>query len=98
MPDQRMNYGSMENMAKAFGQAHNQLNDTLTQTEKIAKMLENGAMKGVAGDLLRDAIRTRLAKRLKILSAKMSEMHDDIMGAVSKTRDGVTTAKSRFND
>ena len=94
--DVRMNYGSMENMAKAFHQSHDQLQETVGQMEKIAKMLEDGALLGVAGDALRDSVRSKLMKRLKILSAKMKEMEGDINGAVSATRDGVATAQSRF--
>jgi uncharacterized protein YukE len=96
MPDVRMNYSTMEDMAKAFGQAKQQMNDTITEMEKVAKTLEDGALLGVAGDAFRDAIRGKLNKRLKVISDKMNELEGDIKGAVSATRDGVSTAQSRF--
>jgi WXG100 family type VII secretion target len=96
MPDVRMNYGTMEDMAKTFGQTHQQMNDTITAMEKVAKSLEDGALLGVAGDAFREAIRTKLNKRIKVISDKMKEMEGDIKGAVSATRDGVSTAQSRF--
>lgn len=96
MPDVRMNYSTMEDMAKAFGKAQQQLDETNTEMEKIAKAMEDGALLGVAGDAFREAIRGKLIKRIKVVSAKMKELEGDIKGAVSATRDGVSTAQSRF--
>lgn len=96
MPDVRMNYSSMEAMQKAFHQAHSQIEDTMREMEKIAKTMEDGALLGMAGDTYREAIRTKLMKRLKVLADKMRELESDIHGAVIATRDGVSTAQSRF--
>ncbi len=96
MPDVRMNYGTMEEMAKAFSQAKQQLDDTATEMEKIAKAMEDGALLGTAGEAFRDGLRTKLMKRIKVFSDKMKELEGDIKGAVSATRDGVSTAQSRF--
>lgn len=96
MPDVRMDYGSMEQMQKAFAQAHQQMEQTIIEMEKIAKTMEDGTLLGLAGDAFRDAIRTKLNKRLKVIADKMKEMEGDIQGAVVATRDGVSTAQSRF--
>jgi len=96
MPDVKMNYGTMEDMAKAFNQANQQLNDANTAMEGVAKMLEDGALLGMAGDAFGDAIRTKLMKRIKVISDKMKELDGDIKGAVAATRDGVSNAQSRF--
>ena|ERR1051326_3817821 len=96
MPDVKMNYGSMEQMQKTFRQAHAQLDDTIREMEKVAKMMEDGALVGHAGDAFREAIRSKLNRRLKVLSEKMAELERDIHGAVVATRDGVSTAQSRF--
>src|SRR5512146_100003 len=96
MPDVRMNYGSMEEMAKAFSQAKQQMDETSAAMEKIAKAMEDGALLGTAGDAFRDAIRSKLIKRIKVIADKMKEMEGDIKGAVVATRDGVSTAQSRF--
>ncbi|MBI5348417.1 MAG: WXG100 family type VII secretion target [Chloroflexi bacterium] len=96
MPDVRMNYSSMEAMQKAFHHAHSQIEDTMREMEKIAKTMEDGAMLGMAGDTFREAIRTKLMKRMKVLAEKMRELEGDIHGAVIATRDGVSTAQSRF--
>lgn len=95
-PDVRMNYDSMEKMAKTFHQAHQQIETSMREMEKIAKVFEDGALLGTAGDEFRDAIRAKLIKRMKVIGEKLKELEGDITGAVSATRDGVTSAQSRF--
>jgi uncharacterized protein YukE len=85
----------MEKMAKTFNQAHQQIETSMREMEKIAKVFEDGALLGTAGDAFRDAIR-KLIKRMKVIGEKLKELEGDINGAVSATRDGVTTAQSRF--
>ena len=96
MPDVKMNYQSMDKMATTFHQAHEQITQSMGQMEKIAKTFEDGALLGTAGDAFRDAIRGKLIKRMKLIGDKLKELEVDIKGAVSATRDGVTTAQSRF--
>lgn len=96
MPDVRMNYNSMEQMAKAFHNAHRQVQDSMRQMEKLAKQMEDGALVGDSGDAFRDAIRSKLLRRMKVLAEKLQELEQDIHGAVEATRDGVSTAQSRF--
>jgi uncharacterized protein YukE len=96
MPDVKMNYSSMENMEKAFHQANQQVTDAISQMEKIAKSLEDGALLGSAGDAFKDAIRSKLIKRMKTIADNMHTLEGDINGALIATRDGVSTAQSRF--
>jgi len=96
MPDVRMNYSSMERMEKAFRQAAQTIEQTTRTAAEINKMMEGGALQGEAGDQFRAAINDKLNKRLKVLNDKMLELAQDIKGAVSATRDGVSTAQSRF--
>lgn len=96
MPDVRMNYESMENMEKAFHQANDQVTQSISEMEKVAKTLEDGALLGAAGDAFKDAIRSKLIPRMKIIADNMHTLEGDINGAIAATRDGVTTAQSRF--
>jgi len=96
MVDVKMNYGSMEKMQSAFKQAHTQLNESMTEMKKLAKMMEDGALVGDGGTAFMDAINRKLMKRMKALHEKMMQMEKDIQGAVQATRDGVSTAQSRF--
>src|SRR5258708_6755072 len=68
MPDVKMNYNSMEAMEKAFHQASQQVQESMTEMEKVAKTLEDGALLGSAGDAFRDAIRSKLEKRMKTIA------------------------------
>jgi len=96
MPDVKMNYSSMENMEKAFHQANQQVTDAISEMEKIAKSLEDGALLGSAGDAFKDAIRSKLIKRMKTIADNMHTLEGDINGALIATRDGVSTAQSRY--
>ena len=95
MPDVKMNYGSMEKMAKEFKAASQQLDESIKATWKIVKMVEDGALSGQGGDAFSEAIQL-LTSYEQILHHKMEELEQDIKGAVSATRDGVKTAQSRF--
>jgi uncharacterized protein YukE len=96
MVDVRMNYSSMEKMEKEFKGAAKQLDDSKREMQKVAKMMEDGSLQGVGGDAFRDAIQGKLIPVMKRLEEKMRELSGDINGAVVATRDGVSTAKSRF--
>ncbi len=96
MPDVKMNYGSMEKMAKEFEAANKQIQESMQAMKKISKMAEDGALNGLGGDAYKEAILQKLIPRMTKLAEKMAELSKDISGAVSATRDGVTTAQSRF--
>jgi WXG100 family type VII secretion target len=98
MADVRMNYGSMEQMAKSFHQAHEQLEQTIGEMDKVVKMMEGGALVGDGGQAFMEALNHKLKKRLQVLKEKMRELEGDVHGAVARTRDGVQTAKTRFQD
>lgn len=96
MADVRMNYGSMETMSKSFRQMQGQIDESMKVMQKIAQMMEGGALQGDGGDAFRGAIQEKLLPRMKRLEAKMTELAQDIQGAVQAKRDGVSTAQSRF--
>ena len=96
MVDVRMNYASMDKMQIAFGNAYQQIEDSVNEMKKLAKMMEDGALQGLGGDAFRNAILQKLIPRMKVLADKMQELDGDIHGAVRATRDGVKTAQSRF--
>jgi len=96
MVDVRMNYASMEKMEKEFHGAHEQVEASVREMKKLAKMMEDGALQGLGGDAFRNAILQKLIPRMKVLADKMQELDGDIHGAVRATRDGVKTAQSRF--
>jgi uncharacterized protein YukE len=94
--DVRMNYETMDKMAKAFSAAKQQLEETEKAVQRLGKNLEDGALQGEGGTAFKAAIDGPLMKALKKLDAKMGELSSDINGAISATRDGVKDAQSRF--
>lgn len=98
MPDVRMNYQSMERMAKEFNNAANQIKQSINQLKKISQMMEDGALKGAGGMAFQDAIQQQAIPKMQKLATKMTELQKDINGAVVATRDGVETARKRFID
>jgi uncharacterized protein YukE len=97
MPEKdKMNYSTMEEMGKAFGDAKTQIETTKSQMAKVAKSLDDGALQGAAGNALKEAINTKLMRHLNAISEKMEELQQDMKGAVEATRDGVKSAQSRF--
>jgi hypothetical protein len=93
-----MDYGQMEAMAAAYGQAAKDVNDVQTQMKNVAQKLGGGGLLGDAGEGFKDAIESVLMVKLILLEAKLNELQRDIKGAVAKTRDGVASAESRFHD
>jgi WXG100 family type VII secretion target len=73
-PDVRMNYDTMEKMAKAFSTAQNQIKTTADAMKKIAQMMDGGALQGEGGNAFRGAIEGKLLPRMKKLEAKMAEL------------------------
>ena len=96
MVDVKMKFSSMEKMEAEFKAAAKQIGDSMREMKKISKSMEEGALKGMGGDAFRDAIDSKLLPRMLMLEEKMIELSSDIDGAVRATREGESTAKSRF--
>lgn len=96
MPDQKMNYDAMEEMAAVFRASAQQLDETIMVMTGISANLEGGALLGEAGQALSDTIQQNLNKAVGRMRDKMTELEGDIKGAVAYMRDGVDTARSRF--
>jgi uncharacterized protein YukE len=94
--DVRMNYDSMAKMETTFKKANDQIQTSIGEMNKLAKTLEDGALLGLAGTAFSAAIKEKLVTRMRVLAEKMAELQKDINGAVVATRDGVSTAQSRF--
>jgi len=94
--DVKMKFSSMEKMEAEFKAAARQIGDSMTEMKKVAKTMEEGALQGMGGDAFRDAITQKLLPRMQKLESKMNELAKDINGAVVATREGESTAKSRF--
>jgi len=95
-PDVRMNYESMDKMARTFTVAATEVGTTMEDMKKIVQMMEGGALLGQGGESFRSAITDQLMPNLKILEKKLTEMSDDVTAAVRFTRDGVEDSRKKF--
>jgi len=96
MPDVQMDYDLMEEMAQAFRDGAQHLEDLIRGLQNIAGRLEDGALLGRGGDALAGAIRDKLNSRIAALQDKLEELNLDVYGALVDLRDGDTEAASRF--
>lgn len=97
MPEKdRMNYPEMEKMAKEFQRAQKQIEDSVRQVQKIAKMSEDGALNGMGGNAFQEAITKKLVPKMKNLGDKCGELTGDINNAVAASKGAISRARSRF--
>lgn len=98
MTDIKVKFESMERMKSEFDGAAQQLQTSMREMQKIAKMMDDGALLGMGGSAFRDAITQKLLPKMKMLEEKMTQMSGDIDGFVRFTRDGESKSKSKFLD
>ena len=79
----KMEYAEMEDMERVFKAGVEQLNEVYRSMQKIANVMESGALVGMAGDAMCESIRTGLCPAVKRLSDKYVELSGDIRGAMS---------------
>ena len=87
---------SMVEMSKAFEQAERQLDTTKGEAEKLAKMMEDGALQGKGGEIFAGAIRSKLNKKIDKLANKMHELHGDVDKALAAMREAEKKAQQQF--
>ena len=92
----KMDYGLMEDMARAFEQGASQLADTQKEVESIAATLEAGALLGMTGSTFSDALRDKMAPAIARLEEKFSELQADVLRAMGDMRDADRTSRSQF--
>lgn len=93
---EKMNHSSMDRMDKAFADAGKQMEETIKAMEAIQQMIENGALWGLGGDAFQDAMKSKLAPRLKLIDGKMKELHNDINKAQKENREAEEKSRKLF--
>ena len=95
MPDQKMVYDAVEEMAKACNEAANQLLETRQRVE-VMRVTIQGGMIGEAGNEMDDALGTKLAPAIQRIAQDFFNLQVDLLGAVAFMRGDVDSAESRF--
>lgn len=78
----KLNYPMAEEMIKAFKEAGEQIQDTIKEVLAIAQSLEDGALRGRAGEVFVDGLRNQFVPALGRLNGKFDELADDVAQAV----------------
>jgi uncharacterized protein YukE len=92
----RMEYAAMEQLIAAFRQAYATLQDVQGVEGKMAGLLEQGALLGVAGDHFVSAINGPLMKATGKLAEKMSEEASDCQKAMEIMKQHDQEAAGKF--
>ena len=77
----KMDYGLMDDMARAFDESARTLEGVQKQVSGIAQELQDGGLLGQAGEAFTDALSTRLAPAIARLQDKLTELRQDIVAA-----------------
>jgi hypothetical protein len=68
----------------------------MQEMNKIAQMLEEGALLGRGGQSFVEAIHTKLCPSLKKLSEKYTELERDVQAAIKFMKQADSESKSQF--
>jgi len=81
-----MDYEAMERMKAEFAKSSEELDRVRDEAMKIAMILEDGGLKGVAGDAFVDGIRGTLYRKISELLEKFEELAKDIQDNIDIMR------------
>lgn len=95
MPDVKMDYQQMEDMANAFKKAQSDVQNSMTAIKGSASKLAD-TFQGDGGSALQDAIAKILLKKMDQIAQKMGEVSQDLKTAEEATKQGITTSKSPY--
>ncbi len=95
MPDVKMDYQQMEDMANAFKKAQSDVQNSMTALKGAASKLAD-AFQGEGGTALQEAISKILLKKMDTIAQKMGEVSQDLKTAEEATKQGITTSKSPY--
>lgn len=95
MPDVKMNYQQMEQMARTCEKAARSLEDSYSQIDGVMGKLQE-AFQGMGGDAMQQAVKQTLAKKMNTMRDKMGEMSKDLAHAADCTKKGIKDSKAKY--
>lgn len=78
----KLNYPMAEEMVKAFNESAQQIQETVQEMLTISGMLEDGGLRGRAGQLFVEALRNQFVPALSRLNNKFDELSGDVQKAI----------------
>ena len=95
MPDVKMNYQQMEQMARTCEKAARSIEDSYSQIDGVMGKLAD-AFQGMGGDAMQQAVKNTLAKKMNLMRDKMAEMSKDLAKAADETKRGIKDSRSKY--
>jgi exonuclease VII small subunit len=95
--DVRMDYDQVEDLIQSYRVSVQQLTETIRAMQRIADMLDGGALVNQRGQEWSSMLRDRLNPRLNTAQDELEEVVHDLDFAVRELRDGDTDARGRFS-
>lgn len=83
----KLNYPMAKAMAKTFVDAAHQIQETSQEALSIAGILEDGGLRGRAGEVFVEALRNQLVPALGRLNNKFDELSADVQKAIKFMED-----------
>ena len=93
----KLNYEQAEAMAKTFKEGASQLQQTMQEMQKLAQMLQEGALLGRGGNEFVTAINSNLCPSIKRMGDKFTELERDVRAAISYMRQADAESKQQFS-
>ena len=95
MPDVKMDYQQMEEMANAFNKAQSDVQASMNAIKGQAGKLAE-SFQGEGGSAMQEAISKILLKKMDTIAQKMGEIAKDLKTAEEATKQGISTSKSPY--
>jgi WXG100 family type VII secretion target len=92
----KLNYEQAEEMAKTFKEGSAQLQQTMQEMQKLAQMLQEGALLGRGGTEFVSAINGNLCPSIKRMGDKFNELERDVRAAINFMRQADAESKQQF--
>lgn len=92
----KLNYELAEAMAKTFKEGAQQLQQTQQEMQKLAQMLQDGALLGRGGNEFVSAIQSNLCPSIGKLTNKFNELEGDVKAAIAAMRQADAESKQQF--
>lgn len=92
----RMNFQAMENMAKAFKDGSQELQEIEAKVKELAGVIEEGALGGKAGARLSEILSNELAHNVSWLREELDEQEKDVREALHQMQNADEIAKDYY--
>jgi len=94
----KMDYPMARAMARTMGQGAKQLEASINEMNKVVALLQNGGLRGEAGEAFVDGIRGALIPNMQRLQQKYAEVQRDILTNVQLKQLADRASKSALKD